>query len=150
MLLDFEKKHKDAMGEDYARDNPCQKLVEQLVLIDKGDMSQSMGKSIKKFPLPKIDRARDRQTRVPREIYEEQVIQINEADENLFGSLNTEQMSAYNAIMRAIDSPDGGVFFVDGPGGTGKTFLYRALLGKLRSQGQIVFAVATSGVAASI
>jgi hypothetical protein len=59
-------------------------------------------------------------------------------------------MSAYNAIMRAVDSPDGGVFFVDGPGGTGKTFLYRVLLGKLRSQGQIVVATTTSGVAASI
>lgn len=59
-------------------------------------------------------------------------------------------MSAYEAIMRAVDSPYGGVFFVDGPGGTGKTFLYRALLGKLRSQGKIVVATATSGVAASI
>jgi ATP-dependent DNA helicase PIF1 len=59
-------------------------------------------------------------------------------------------MSAYNAIMRAIDSLDEGVFFVDRPGGTGKTFLYRVLLGKLRSQGEIVVATATSGVAASI
>jgi ATP-dependent DNA helicase PIF1 len=54
------EKDKDAMGEDYARDNPCQKSVEQLVLINIRDMLRSMGKSIKKFPLPKIDRARDR------------------------------------------------------------------------------------------
>ncbi|XP_027150407.1 uncharacterized protein LOC113750651 [Coffea eugenioides] len=41
-------------------------------------------------------------------------------------------------------------FFIDGPGGTRKTFLYRSLLSALRSQGYIAIAVATSGVAASI
>jgi ATP-dependent DNA helicase PIF1 len=39
---------------------------------------------------------------------------------------------------------------VDGPGGTGKTFLYKALLAKVRSRGLIVIATATSGIAASI
>ena len=39
---------------------------------------------------------------------------------------------------------------MDGPGGTGKTFLYRALLAILRSQNKLVVAIATSGVAASI
>ncbi|KAF1894098.1 hypothetical protein Lal_00004017 [Lupinus albus] len=39
---------------------------------------------------------------------------------------------------------------VDGPGGTGKTFLYRALISKLRSIGQIVLATTTSGIAATL
>jgi hypothetical protein len=38
----------------------------------------------------------------------------------------------------------------DGPGGAGKTYLYKALLMKIRSQNKIVVATATSGVAASI
>jgi Cdc6-like AAA superfamily ATPase len=42
------------------------------------------------------------------------------------------------------------VFFVDGPSGTGKTYLYKALLAALRSQDKIAVATATSGVAASI
>ena len=41
-------------------------------------------------------------------------------------------------------------FFVDGPGGTGKTYLYMALLAKLRSMDHIAVATATSGIAASI
>jgi ATP-dependent DNA helicase PIF1 len=52
--------------------------------------------------------------------------------------------------MPAVCSKQGGLFFVDGPGGTGKTFLYRALLAKLRSQDKLVVATATSGVAAAI
>ncbi|VAH03632.1 unnamed protein product [Triticum turgidum subsp. durum] len=42
------------------------------------------------------------------------------------------------------------VFFIDGPGGTGKTYLYKALLAKVRSMGRIAIATATSGIAASI
>ncbi|KAL0301968.1 UNVERIFIED_CONTAM: hypothetical protein Sradi_6473600 [Sesamum radiatum] len=38
----------------------------------------------------------------------------------------------------------------DGPGGSGKTFLYRALLADVRSRGYIALAVATSGVAAAL
>jgi ATP-dependent DNA helicase PIF1 len=75
---------------------------------------------------------------------------VNEEDKKLHRSLNNEQMVAYKTIMSTVESPNGGVFFIDGPGGTGKTFLYRALLGTVRSQEKIVVTTATSGVAASI
>jgi primosomal protein N' len=41
-------------------------------------------------------------------------------------TLNEEQQAAYNEIMSAVGSDHGALFFVDGPGGTGKTYLYRA------------------------
>jgi ATP-dependent DNA helicase PIF1 len=44
----------------------------------------------------------------------------------------------------------GRVFFVDGSGGTGKTFLYRCLIAIVRWEGLIVVVTATSGIAASI
>ena len=40
------------------------------------------------------------------------------------------------------------LFFIDGPGGTGKTFTYNALLAAVRAEGGIALAVASSGVAA--
>ena len=52
--------------------------------------------------------------------------------------------------MSAVDSDHGGLFFVDGPSGTGKTYLYRALLATIHSQNKIVVTTTTSGVAASI
>ncbi|XP_049388658.1 uncharacterized protein LOC125853014 [Solanum stenotomum] len=64
--------------------------------------------------------------------------------------LNQEQAQAYNTILERVNSETPGLFFVDGPGGTRKTFLYRALLGKVRSEGMIALASATSGVAATI
>ena len=52
--------------------------------------------------------------------------------------------------MSTIDTDEGGLFFVDGPGSTGKTFLYRALLARVCSENKLAVATPTSGVAASI
>jgi ABC-type ATPase involved in cell division len=52
--------------------------------------------------------------------------------------------------MSTVDIEHGGLFFVDGPGGTGKTYLYKALLATIRSQKKIAMATTLSGVAASI
>jgi hypothetical protein len=41
----------------------------------------------------------------------------------------------------------GYVFFVDGPRGTGKTFLYRCLIATVHLEGLIAVATATSGIA---
>ena len=120
------------------------------MLIDIKDMLISMNKDYNKLPLPRIDESRDARNGVPREIYEEQIIELNDEDKNLAESLNVEQKLAYEEIMSAVDSNNGGGFFVDGPGGTGKTYLYRALLATIHGQGRIAVATATSGVAASI
>jgi|SRR5579859_7338254 len=43
---------------------------------------------------------------------------------------------------------DSGLFFIDGSGGTGKTFVENLLLAKARSSGAIALSVASSGIAA--
>jgi hypothetical protein len=63
-------------------------------------------------------------------------------------TLNEEQQAIYTEIMYAVDSDHGGLFFVDGPSGTGKTYLYRALL--TTCQNKIPMATTTFGVATSI
>ena len=58
----------------------------------------------------------------------------------------------------AVPPPQGGVFFLDGPGGTGKTFVYKLLLAHVRSeqavrpldQQRVALAVASSGLAATL
>ena len=59
-----------------------------------------------------------------------------------------EQAKAFDDIVSAVSAERGGVFFVDGPGGTGKTFLYASLLHYVRGQGHIALATAWSGIAA--
>ena len=84
-----------------------------------------MGKDKRSFPLLDIDHSYNDANHIPH-------------------SLNTEQRSTYDMIMAG--SKQGGLFFVDGPGGTGKTFLYRALLTKLHSSDKLAVATHTSGV----
>ncbi|ONM00094.1 hypothetical protein ZEAMMB73_Zm00001d030055 [Zea mays] len=144
------RKHLDAMSEDYQRRSESKTQVEQMVLIDIRNMLQSMGKDIKTFPLPPIIDTYDDAIATAREVYEEESVEPTVADVALKETLNEEQRAAYDKIMSAIDTDQGGLFFVDGPGGTGKTYLYRVLLATLRSQNKIVVATATSGVATSI
>jgi len=49
--------------------------------------------------------------------------------------------------MSSVSRQKGGVFFLHGYGGTGKTFMSRTLAASLRSHCQIVLTVATSGIA---
>uniref|UniRef100_A0A8I6XFF0 ATP-dependent DNA helicase n=2 Tax=Hordeum vulgare subsp. vulgare TaxID=112509 RepID=A0A8I6XFF0_HORVV len=143
-------RHLEAMSDDYRRSHTFSKAVEQMVLLDIRGMLQSMGKDIALFPLPDIDDTYDTTRGEAREVTEESTIEVDAHDAALASSLNHEQRLAYDEILAAVDAGDGGVFFVDGPGGTGKTFLYRALLAKVRGEGKIAVATATSCVAASI
>lgn len=52
--------------------------------------------------------------------------------------------------MGAIANQTGGLYFLDDPGGTGKTFLISLILATIRSQNNIALAVASSGIAATL
>lgn len=64
--------------------------------------------------------------------------------------LNAEQELAFNAIVDAVENDRGGLFFLDAPGGTGKTFLLNLILARLRRDGIIAVAAAASGIAATM
>ncbi|PWZ34044.1 UDP-arabinopyranose mutase 3 [Zea mays] len=112
------QKHKDSMSEDYQHKSQNKTHVEQMVLIDIRNMLQSMGKDIKTFPLPPIIDAYDDAIGTAREVYEEESIEPTAGDVALKDSLNEEQRAAYDKIMSAVDTDQGGLFFVDGPGRT--------------------------------
>ena len=63
----------------------------------------------------------------------------------LIDTLNAEQMAEYNEILDHVLNHKGNVFFVDGPSGTCKTYLYRALLAKVRLMGLVAASIMPSG-----
>ncbi|XP_074339091.1 uncharacterized protein LOC141677199 isoform X4 [Apium graveolens] len=60
---------------------------------------------------------------------------------------NSKQRLIFDEILESVHTNAGGFYFVYGPGGTGKTFLWSTILARLRSEGKIVLAVASSGIA---
>ena len=75
---------------------------------------------------------------------------LDQADlaEQHIANLNPDQHSGFNRITSTITNLTGEIFFLHGPGGTGKTYLYNTLCYHLRSQSKIVLCVASSGIAA--
>ncbi|XP_076959697.1 uncharacterized protein LOC143635851 [Bidens hawaiensis] len=67
--------------------------------------------------------------------------------QTLFNSITNEQKNVFDRIMMAVQHNKGGVFFVYGYGGTGKTYLWKTLSTAIRSKGEIVLTVASSGIA---
>ncbi|GAU50427.1 hypothetical protein TSUD_300270 [Trifolium subterraneum] len=67
--------------------------------------------------------------------------------EDHMSNLNSDQLDAYHKIMGVVDDGVGSMFFVYGYGGTGKTYLWKTISYKLRSEGKIVLNVASSGIA---
>ncbi|KAG7992318.1 hypothetical protein I3843_02G121700 [Carya illinoinensis] len=67
----------------------------------------------------------------------------------IFESMEKQQ-NAYNSILQKVLSNKAAIFFIDGPSGTEKTFLYKALLATIRTKQLIALATASSGVATSI
>ena len=67
----------------------------------------------------------------------------------LQSGLNTDQQDCFQTIIAAIqDNPQTAHFYPEGPGGTGKTLLYKTLCYYFRSQNKAVLCVASTGIAA--
>ena len=85
-----------------------------------------------------------------RETNEELGIIILEDNMMAASKLKEQQQYVYDIILDKVSTETAAAFFIDGQGGTSKTYLYRAILGAIRTKNYIALAIASSGVAAAI
>ncbi|XP_071740008.1 uncharacterized protein [Rutidosis leptorrhynchoides] len=108
------------------------------------------GKSLADYPnLPQPDQSllTHMDNRLIREELNYNLQEMRILHTTLHNSLTPEQLAIYEKVIAAVTQKKGGLFFLYGPGGTGKTFVYNTILTKLRSEKMIVLAVASSGIA---
>ena len=108
------------------------------------------GSNLKQHGLPVPDRKR--QT-TPSEILRETSYNTDELNtfvEENNPKLTNDQRKVYDTIMESVRLDKGGFFFLDAPGGTGKTFVTNLLLAEVRRKKGIALAVASSGIAATL
>ncbi|XP_020970068.1 ATP-dependent DNA helicase PIF1-like [Arachis ipaensis] len=137
------------MVDDYPSTSTTKALVfTNRLLRDINDILIQHEKQITQYDLPALTHENDNENSTPRAIQEELSIEVPREDLCSVERLNNDQSKAFKCIMNTIDRRESGVFFVDGPRGAGKTFLYRAIIAELRNKGHIVLVTASSGIAA--
>lgn len=99
------------------------------------------------MPLPDDASIAAKDNRLIAEELNYNVHELKQEHERCHPLLNDQQIDIYNHVVNAVNVDTGGFYFVYGHGGTGKTFLYRTIIAKLRSERKIVLAVASSGIA---
>ena len=73
--------------------------------------------------------------------------------DGLYRQLNQNQLHVVETILQAVHNfapQNSNAFFIDGPGGTGKTHCYNTLTRILRSESKHVVTVAWTGIAATL
>ncbi|XP_070003326.1 uncharacterized protein [Nicotiana sylvestris] len=70
-----------------------------------------------------------------------------EEHQQLLINLTVEQKSVYDKIMRVVNEAKGRFFFLYGYGETRRTFIWKTLSSCIRSRGDIVLTIASSGIA---
>jgi hypothetical protein len=108
------------------------------------------GTSLSSFPsMPPVEASWDHKFENP---YLTEQLAYDAEDENRqfndhFHQLNNDQRRAFDEIYRFVEARDGKSFFLHGPGGTGKTFVYGTVCHRVRANKSIVFCVASSRIA---
>lgn len=150
LWMDF----RDQMSEDFLHlariHDPQAQFSEAIYQKALADIDNALGrqnKSLASFDLPElINGATGNRLIIEETSYDQQKLEAA-VNENV-PRLNDSQRAVYNAVIGAVAAKEPAVFFLDGPGGSGKTFTYSTILATLRSQGSICLATASSGIAA--
>ena len=124
--------------------------LKDMALIEIDDILRKNGKSLEDYPNFKLPNMSSYFQEENRLILEElSYCQIaKEQYQHLEDGLNKEQREIYDYVLDSLKYNKGEQIFVNGHGGTGKTYIWKSILAKIRSEGKIALAVATSGIAA--
>ncbi|XP_021749918.1 ATP-dependent DNA helicase PIF4-like [Chenopodium quinoa] len=110
---------------------------------------ESMGSSLAVYGLDHLVQDEDDGMRVKKDIEDALNAPMPKQCLQCKNQLNQAQREAFDVIMDHVTKKMPGAFFIDGPGGTGKTFLYNALYAEIRLMNKIVLPTAASGITAA-
>ncbi|XP_024009269.1 uncharacterized protein LOC112084380 [Eutrema salsugineum] len=127
-----------------------QEQVKDFTLVEMELLLRVSGRSLKEFtpmlfPEDITLESRDNPLIRDERNYNRETLRVR--NKQMLATVTREQRSVYDEILEAVNKNKGGMFFVYGSGGTGKTYLWSLLGSALRSQGDVVLKVASSGIA---
>ncbi|XP_065316121.1 uncharacterized protein LOC135924917 [Gordionus sp. m RMFG-2023] len=127
------------MIEDYLRQY-SEVIAINMALMDIENVFLDHGLCCQSFDLPSP-------TKIPPKQHYDAHVEAADSIERI-SKLNRLQKYAFDLIIQAIELENIPeiYFFVDGPGGSGKTYLYNTLMCYIRAKNQIVLPFATTGI----
>ncbi|GBM84750.1 hypothetical protein AVEN_64890-1 [Araneus ventricosus] len=140
---DLSVQHQVSLCEDFVH-RYSEQTGPHYALADIEELLTSYNLSLQKLHLPTVDLPASVLERVNFDVVEEQ------AKANSYTmQLNSEQRNVVEILLSAVynnaaDTPK--CYFLDGPVGTGKTFVYSTLLHTIRGRGDDVIPVASTGI----
>ena len=141
--------HQDQLAADWIKDNPLDKAI-KMTLLWLRDHLAAYEISLKSLGIPE---PKERQSDIPKlielEFNFDKNFERRKATEAT-NKMNCEQRVFFDDVITAICKKKGGLFCLDAPGGSGKTFVLSALLSAVRSDGCIALATALSAVASKL
>jgi ATP-dependent DNA helicase PIF1 len=129
--------------------NPNDVQIKDFCLLDLKKVFSRHDKTLAELglPVPSPEAVFDEAGRLVQEELGYNQVEMQAATDFALAAFNLDQRSAYNTVMAAVEG-ESGVFFLQGPGGTGKTFVENSMLAGVRQNHGIALAVASSGIAA--
>lgn len=117
-------KYVESMGKDFQYYGITGEDLINHILWDVRDILLQHNRSLSEFSLPEMT-STGAAVNEARIIHQERSIVSDPSDLEAINHLNEAQKAAYDVIMDCVLNKKPGVFFIDGPGGSGKTYLYR-------------------------
>ncbi|XP_074347409.1 uncharacterized protein LOC141686263 [Apium graveolens] len=127
--------------------------IKNYALAEIEKLLNDVGKTLKDYPTmpfpPDLFRCTDQNQLIIEETSYNKAEMKEQHDIN-YDKLNVEQKQVYHSILDSIETEKGGLFFVYGSGGCGKTFHWQTICCHLRSENKIVLSVASFGISATL
>ena len=147
----FISKHQDILTEDFVRSNESVSETEitEYLLVELKKVLEAASSNLKHVGLPEPEKIK----RMSKAFAHEYVWNLETLKEEQFEclpNLTEEQKLMFDLVRESVMESKGELYFIDAPGGSGKSFAANCIMNEIRMSNMVVLACASSGIAATV
>ena len=147
----FIDNHQNILTEDFMRSNdPCSSIeCHEWLLCELKKILEATSSGLKHVGLPEPEKIK-RMSKAFFHEYNWDMSVLQEDQKVAIKNLTKEQENIFKVITASVETNDGQTFFIDAPGGSGKSYTANCIMNHVRLSKTLVLACASSGIAATV